>query len=75
MRFTASGLSGGTYLLNLYAFQVGSDVFGALWGGVFTPGEETFPGNVGEVPEPASLVLLGSGLAGLGLFRYRQKRS
>jgi hypothetical protein len=68
-RFTASGLSGGTYTLNLYAFQTNSDVFGVLWGGVFTE----LAGPV--IPEPSSILLLGSGLAGLGLLRKRRKHS
>jgi len=68
-RFTASGLGGGTYTLNLYAYQVGSDVFGSLWGGVF----QVEPPS--QIPEPAAVLLLGSGLVGLGLLRRLRKAS
>ena len=59
-KFTASGLnaSGGTYTFNFYSFQVGSDVFGTLWGGAFFTS-----------PEPSTIILMGAGLAGLGLWR------
>lgn len=53
--FSASGLAAGLYTLNVYAFETNDDVFGAQYAGSYS-----------EAPEPAFLVLLGSGLLGLG---------
>jgi len=66
--FTSTNFTGSSLLtLNMYAFQIGSDVFGALWGGKLT--DVTPPS---QVPEPATVLLIGSGLAGLGLLRRRK---
>jgi PEP-CTERM motif len=53
--FSISGLSAGLYSLDVYAFQTNRVSFGVQYAGSYS-----------EAPEPASLVLLGSGLLALG---------
>jgi hypothetical protein len=60
-------LSTGTYTMVLDAYQlVGASPFGVMYDGVLTPN---------TIPEPASYVLMGLGLAGLGTLVRRRKRA
>jgi hypothetical protein len=60
-------LTAGTYTLVINAYQyVGGSPFGIMYDGVLT-------GSAGTVPEPASYLLMGLGLAGLGTLMRRKR--
>jgi hypothetical protein len=63
------GLSTGTYTLVINAYQFdGGSPFGVMYAGVLASGTT-------GTPEPATYMLLGLGLAGLGTFLRRRKRA
>ena len=61
---TLTNLAPGLYTLQIYAFQTNYDVFGAQ-----------YTGRIQSVPEPASLTLMGIGVAALAAKRRRRQRA
>jgi hypothetical protein len=62
-------LAAGTYTLVIDAYQlIDGSPFGVMFSGELSPGGAT-------IPEPASFILLGFGLVGLGTLARRRKRS
>jgi PEP-CTERM motif len=61
---TVSGLTAGQYTLEVNAFQTNGWVFGAQ-----------YAGTVESVPEPASLLLLGTGLGAVAIRRLTASRT
>jgi len=63
---------GHLFILNDVGGQTRADHFAAVWSGPMTQ-DFTFKLGFEPIPEPSTMLLLGSGLAGLGVFRMRRK--
>jgi len=68
----ANNLAAGLYTLNLYAFQTNFSVFGAQYAGIIQSRDE---GPITPVPEPGTLILIGTGVVGLVANRKRRRAS
>ena len=68
LKLTFATLALGTSGIDPSIIALGDSLGSALVGVV------TSSGSVNVVPEPSTMLLLGSGLAGLGFFRWRRKR-
>ena len=70
--FTLASLTFDTLALGTSSLDINIYALGDSWGAPLIASIES--GSVNVVPEPATLLLLGSGLAGIGFFRRKMKR-
>lgn len=71
--FTLATLTFDTLALGTSSLDTSVNALGDSWGDPLAASTESGNINVNPIPEPATLILLGGGLAGLGLWRRRTR--
>ena len=69
--FTVATLTFNTLVVGTSTLDIGINALGDAWANPLAADVQS--GSIAPVPEPATLLLLGSGLAGLGFLRKKKK--